>query len=75
MRIAISDLKTRLKIAKEILKYNDHNGQVMTCGNCGSTYIEKVMDNKNPTHYRAQYVCKNCGCYCMERQDWENEDD
>jgi hypothetical protein len=74
MRIVISELKTRLRIAKEVLKNKDYDGQIMTCGNCGSTYIKKVMDNKNPTHYRAQYVCKNCGCYCIERQDWESEE-
>lgn len=70
MRITLADLKTRLHIAKEVLKDKDYNAQVMTCGRCGSTYIEKIVDNRNAIHHRAQFVCKNCGCYCVESQEW-----
>lgn len=74
MRITVSNLKTRLQIAKEVLKEKDYNGQIMTCGNCGSTYIEKIAENKNATHYQAQYVCENCGCHCVETQEWESKE-
>ena len=64
MRISMANLTTRLRVAKEVLRDREE-GQVMTCGKCGSTYIEKIEDNKSTIHYRAQYVCKNCGCYCF----------
>jgi hypothetical protein len=71
MRITISDLITRLQIAKEVLKSKDYNAQIMTCGNCDSTHINKVAENENAVHYIAQYVCENCGCHCIETQNWE----
>lgn len=70
MRITISDLMTRLKIAKEVLKNKDYNAQIMTCGNCGSTYIDKVVENKDSAYYKALYVCENCGWHCIEIQNW-----
>ena len=71
MRKTITDLKTRLQIAIEILKNKDYNAQVMTCGKCGSTYINKVMENQaDAIHYKSHYVCENCGSYCIETQDW-----
>lgn len=69
--MTLSDLKTRLQVAKEILKYKDYNGQIMTCGKCGSTYIRKINDNRNAVHYRSQYVCEVCGCRGIETQEWE----
>ena len=72
MRKLVSDLRTRLQIAKEVLKERDYNGQIMTCGKCGSTYINKVEELKtDPMHYTAKYVCENCGSCCIENQEWE----
>ena len=70
MRVTISDLRTRLQMAKELLKAKDYNAQVMSCGYCGSTHINKLVDNGKSIDYAGMYVCENCGSRCIEEQTW-----
>ena len=70
MRVTVTSLRTRLQMAREILKAKDYNAQVMSCGYCGSTHINKRVDNGKSMNYAAMYFCEKCGSKCIEQQKW-----